>query len=127
MLFRLAGKCLVVRCQDEVVEGLPPKEMGVGIPKAAEIVSHDVQAQGPMNRRMKITPMVCCWDAARRLLWSDLFLCHSEAAAAGVLSCLFRSIGPVVSRRLCLMLANRYCGGYDRQLGEEFHGVWSYS
>ena len=44
VLRRLAGKCLVARCQDEVVDRLLPQQMGVGVPKAAEIISHAVQA-----------------------------------------------------------------------------------
>ena len=43
-LRRLAGKCLIGRCQEEVVERLLPLQMGVGVPKATEIISHAVQA-----------------------------------------------------------------------------------
>ena len=44
VLRRLAAKCLIQRCQDEVIERLLPLQMGVGILKAAEIISHAVQA-----------------------------------------------------------------------------------
>ena len=43
-LRRLAGKCLVRRCQDEVIEKLLPHQMGVGIANACEIISHAVRA-----------------------------------------------------------------------------------
>ncbi len=43
-LRRLAGKCLVNRCQDEVVEKLLPHKMGAGIANACEIISHAVRA-----------------------------------------------------------------------------------
>ena len=43
-LRRLAAKCLIARCQDEVVGRLLPLQMGVGVENAAEIISHAVQA-----------------------------------------------------------------------------------
>ncbi len=45
VLRRLAGKCLVQRCQDDVIEHLVPLQLGVGVTKAAEIISHGVRAR----------------------------------------------------------------------------------
>ena len=44
VLRHLAGKCLIARCQDDVVSRLLPQQMGVGVANAPEIISHAVQA-----------------------------------------------------------------------------------
>ena len=44
VLRRLAGKCLVNRSHDEVLERLLPHQMGVGVPNAAEIIAHAARA-----------------------------------------------------------------------------------
>ena len=42
-LRRVAGKCLVQRCQGEVLERLLPHQLGVGVPSACEVISHAVR------------------------------------------------------------------------------------